>query len=88
MRLDVCVWLWVTEGVEETDGVFVNDGEPEVEGVCVDDAVAVEDCVGEELAVGLRDDVWVCERDMKKSAMRRLFTVMEATPASLSSQAE
>lgn len=35
----------------------------------------------------LCDDVAVCERDMKKSAMRKRLTNFEATPASLSSQA-
>ena len=59
VRLAVCVWLLVTDIVEEADGVCVNDGEPEVEGVCVDDTVPVEDCVGEKLAVGLKDVVWV-----------------------------
>lgn len=38
------------------------------------------------LGVPLVDDDCVCVGGMKKSAMRRLKTVMDATPASLSSQ--
>ena len=54
----------------------------------VDDAVGVEDCVGEAVSEGLREAVSVCDCDLNMSAMRILLTVMEAIPASLSSQAK
>ena len=46
------------------------------------------DWLGVTLGVRLDDEDCDGVMDMKKSAMRRLFTVLEATPASLSSQDE
>jgi hypothetical protein len=66
LRLRDCV------AVAESERLCVTDAVLESEDVCDGVTVRVGDCVAVVLGLRLKDGLCVCERDLKKSAMRRL----------------